>query len=201
MALVLTADERDDLFTSLSQKNGGDFVTRADIVAAFLVEAKSVRMEGDVKGTIDSLVQHLWPSPVSGVDGRLDREEFDALAQQWVVPSQSEATEVLDAKSRVYESELPIGRRLLAHWSVEGPMSTFVMCFVSLQIALGLYYFVHLARDPRRDVLGWGLPFAKMGAGVIYPPSPSSSSPPLDASPPSSAGRVPSANSSTGTAL
>ena len=128
----------------------------------------------DAPATVDTLVHHLWALPSSHPSSPLPPSSlpaptFDALAQHWRVPSQHLATELLDAKSRLYESRLPIGRRLLAHWSVEGPMSTFVILLVWLQMALGIYYFVHYAQSSLRDVLGWGLPFAKMSAGVLYP--------------------------------
>ena len=48
-------------------------------------------------------------------------------------------------------------------------MSSFVMLVVALQITMGLYYFITIANDPRRHVLGWGIAFAKLGAGVLYP--------------------------------
>ena len=169
-ASPLTPDELSDLFHSLSS-NSGESVSRSDLTSALLVEAAALHLEGDHKATVDTLVHHRWtlPSPSPSLPSDIPRDTFDALAATWDIPSQTSATEVLDAKSRVYESELPIGRRLLAHWSVEGPMSTFVIFFVWLQTALGIYYFVHWEQSPYREVLGWGLPFAKMASGVLYP--------------------------------
>ena len=164
----LTTDEVDELFAQLDS-NGDRAVSKSDMRRALLVESQATQLSGGAK-TVDTLLHHLWrlEGDVACSDS-VDRQQFDGLVSRWRVPSQLPTTEQLDAKSRVYESELPIGRRLLAHWSVEGPMSTFVMAVVSLQIALGLYYFIHFADDPRIHVLGWGVAFAKLGAGVLYP--------------------------------
>ena len=163
----LTAAERASLFHALAA--GEAELSRSALTHALLGEAKALKME-DAPTAVDTLVHHLWSLPSQhSLPPSLSATSFDALAQHWHVPSQALATEVLDAKSRVYESELPIGRRLLAHWSVEGPMSTFVILFCWLQTALGVYYFVHYAQSDLRDVLGWGLPFAKGAAGVLYP--------------------------------
>ena len=150
-------------------------VNRASMRNALAAEAKLLSLQGGER-TLDSLTHHLWKMESEADDGvveecapQLDRAIFSRLASRWNVPSQHRVTEELDREARVYESRLPIGRRLLAHWSVEGPMSSFVMLVVALQLTMGLYYFIHTANDERRDVLGWGIAFAKLGAGVIYP--------------------------------
>ena len=157
----LTPDEISDLFSALSNDQERS-VTRQNLRQALHKEVKDLGLEG---GVVEALMHHLWKLDAES----LGREEFGQLVTLWDLPSQRLVTEKMDAKSRKYESELPLGRRLLAHWSVEGPMSTFVIFFVGLQIAMGLYYFVHLAQDPRIHVLGWGLAFAKLGSGVLYP--------------------------------
>ena len=168
----MTPDEVDALFALLDQDHDGR-VTRADMQRALTAEATAISMEHG-SATVAHVLHHLWRPEPGGVEecpgsDHVDRGGFGELVQQWKLPTQTSVTEALDAQSRVYESQLPLGRRLLAHWSVEGPMSTFVMAFVGLQIALGVYYFVDLAKDPRIHVLGWGLAFAKLGAGVLYP--------------------------------
>ena len=162
----LTSDEISDLFSALTHEKG-DTVTRHGLQQALNDEAKKVEIDSNV---VETLVHHRWKlDGVEDVGESVDREEFEKLVRWWDLPSQTAVTEDVEAKSRQYESELPIGRRLLAHWSVEGPMSTFVIFYVWLLIALGLYYFIHFAQDPRRHVLGWGLAFAKCGAGILYP--------------------------------
>jgi dual oxidase len=163
----LTTKEMDELFTQLDA-DADHRVSRSDLRSALLVEAKATQLEGGSE-TVSSLIHHLWQSSEAQGGEMVNRAGFDLLLNRWNVPTQELVTEELDAKSRIYESNLPLGRRLLAHWSVEGPMSTFVILFVCLQIAMGVYYFIHLATDKRIHVLGWGVAFAKLGAGVLYP--------------------------------
>lgn len=108
------------------------------------------------------------PEPV--VQTSYDRVAFANMVDAWHIPSSKGDPNKLDEKSKQYESALPMGRRLRAHWSMEGPQSTFIMLVVALQTALGVWLLVKQLKDHEKlDLLGWGLVVAKTSAGVLYP--------------------------------
>ncbi|CCG82319.1 Putative uncharacterized protein [Taphrina deformans PYCC 5710] len=99
-----------------------------------------------------------------------DCAHFTNMVKSWQVPTMKSLGRKIDEKSKMYEASLPIGRRLRAHWSIEGPQSTFVMLVIALQTALAVWLMVRELNDRKLlDLLGWGLVVAKTSAGVLYP--------------------------------
>ena len=161
----LTDAECSELFHSLDTNKDGK-LTRAELTSALELEARHLRLDHAGCPRIDTICASLWRCAASDC---VDADEFLQLARSWHIPSQTKVMESVDGAAVAYERQLPLKRRLLAHWSVEGPMSTFVMAVVGLQVALGIYYLVHIHNSPLFAVLGAGLVVAKGAAGVLYP--------------------------------
>lgn len=99
-----------------------------------------------------------------------DKQTFLATVNSWRIPSFSTRPESLDQKSKAYEANLPLSRRLRAHWAAEGYQSTFVAIVVCVQIGMAVWLLVRELHDKSKlHLLGWGLILAKMSAGVLYP--------------------------------
>lgn len=99
-----------------------------------------------------------------------DRQQFARMVESWKVPSIKSIRQPLDGNSKQYESSLPMGRRLKAHWAMEGAQSTFVTLVMSLQIGLGTWLLVQQLKDHAQlNLLGWGVVLSKTCAGVLYP--------------------------------
>ena len=161
-------------------------------------DSKSISERHNVTAPIDRIVDGLWNLEQGDTTLKsLSVEEFTLLAARWQIPTSEHIVESLDKRKHdcgeqknigqeknehhhddsshdhdsgsPYSRLVPFKRYVLAQWSVQGPTAFFIFVFVSLQIILFIYYFVLLERDPRRPYLGWGLPFAKGAAGVLYP--------------------------------
>ena len=162
---TLTDKECGDLFQNLDADKDGK-LTLTELTAAMELEGRRLKISDEGSPRIETMCKSLWRDATSD---SIDVKEFLSLARSWQIPSQRRVTESVDGAAVAYERRLPLKRRLLAHWSVEGPMSTFVMCIVGLQIALGIYYLVHTYDSSFYPLLGSGVVVAKGAAGVLYP--------------------------------
>lgn len=110
-------------------------------------------------------------TPVSrNADDIYDLLTFASIVKSWDIPSMKTISRSLDEKSKHYESRLPMGRRLKAHWAMEGAQSTFVTLVMCLQIGLATWLLVRELNDKTLlRLLGWGVVLAKTSSGVLYP--------------------------------
>lgn len=117
------------------------------------------------------LEKHIMKSTTnSNIDYPYDLPMFTRMVQSWNIPSMKTIRGELDEKSKDYESRLPIGRRLRAHWAMEGAQSTFVTLVMCVQIGMATWLLVReLDNKSLLRLLGWGVVVAKTSSGVLYP--------------------------------
>ena len=160
--MSLTTAELDAFFEEAKPNEKG-FVRRSDIETAFQQFCKLSQSSAkyDREQRIATSKQ---------TEEHYDRKQLGALIGAWQIPSTAATKKPIDSESKKYESSLPIGRRLQAHWATEGPQSTFVFCVICVQSGLAIWLLVKQLRDKTTlDLLGWGVVLAKTSSGVLYP--------------------------------
>ncbi|KAI9803439.1 MAG: hypothetical protein M1833_000958 [Piccolia ochrophora] len=99
----------------------------------------------------------------------ISKEDFAPVVHAWKVPSPTQEKRD-DQEIDRYVRSLPLGRRLRAFWTVNGPKATFITLVVSLQIAFGVWQCVKYASEPQwQRAFGWGVVLSKTAAGALYP--------------------------------
>ncbi len=159
--MSLTHEETTSFFKEIDKDKDG-YISERDISIAF--QAYQSKFSGKQTD------YDLSPTGNPLDDKAYDENQFRDIIKLWEIPTLKPRLGPTDKFSKAYESKLPIGRRLRAHWAVEGRLSTFVTLVFLIQTGMGVWLLVKELRDQRkRQLLGWGLILAKTSAGVIYP--------------------------------
>ncbi|QIX01865.1 hypothetical protein AMS68_007382 [Peltaster fructicola] len=124
-------------------------------------------LQGDVEAGTDDDLKHFLQRLLPGTQQRIDRDQFISHVRAWHIPSQDQTSD--DHGDEKQEKALPIGRRLRARWSVDGPKIVFILCVSALTIGLSVWQGVKYINSPDiRAALGWGVIMAKFFAGALY---------------------------------
>ena len=104
-------------------------------------------------------------------DAQLGFVDFTKIVHAWGIPSQHQtSSEEQDASASAYERKLPLGRRLQAHWAMEGPRVLFICFVVAVILGCGLWECDKFSRATNRlAALGPGVVIAKTMVGIMYP--------------------------------
>lgn len=77
---------------------------------------------------------------------RIPRDEFANIVRGWKIPSR-EIDKKAEQDHDEYMKSMPLGRRLRAYWSVEGPEALFIALVVAMQAAFGIWQLVKYLTD------------------------------------------------------